>query len=229
MRSADYIISVSEVEKELIEEKLARKSKVILLGHSHSLCPTRTPFEERRDLVFLGGFKSSPGPNDDAVVYFVKTIFPRIQEKIPGIRFIIAGSNAPDSVSRLASDTVSVIGYVEDLCKLYERCRIFVAPIRFGAGAMWKVTEAMSYGIPSVLSRVAAEGMRNTNGKEALVAQDEEDFVDKTVLLYQDRELWNQTRKFGLEYVAKNCDPIAMEKNMGEFLNEVSQSLKRRQ
>jgi len=158
IESADYVISVSDAEKELISQKLGRSSRVILLGHPHAANPTRTPFEERQDLLFLGGSKSSPGPNDDAAIHFARTVFPRIQHKIPGIRFIIARSNVPQSVKRLASDSVLVIGYVEDLKQLYESARVFVAPIRFGSGTMWKVTEARSYALPCVLSTVAAEG-----------------------------------------------------------------------
>jgi GT2 family glycosyltransferase len=224
MKSADYVVSVSSAEKELIEQRLAQTGKVILLGHPHPVSPTKTPFEERRDLLFVGGFKSSLGPNDDAAIHFAKTVFPRIQHKIPGIRFIIAGSNVPQSVKRLASDSVLVIGYVEDLKQLYESGRVFVAPIRFGAGTMWKVTEAMSYALPCVLSTVAAEGVEITDGEEALIANDEHDFVEKTIRLYQEKALWTRIRERELQYVAENCDPLVWERNLGQFLNRVSQS-----
>jgi len=224
IRSADYVISVSEAEKGIIEERLGQKGKVIVWAHAHVANPTETPFDKRQDLLFVGGFKSSPAHNDDATIHFAKAMLPRISERIPGCRIIVAGSNPPKSVRRLASNSVAVTGYVKDLRELYDRCRVFVAPIRFGAGTMWKVTEAMSYGLPSVLSGVAAQGLQIRDGEEALIAHDEQNFIEKTIKLYLDEDLWNRIRKRELEYIAKNCDPVAMDKRLSDFLKQVWQS-----
>jgi len=224
IRSADYVTAVSPTEQKLIQEKLREKERVILLGHPHHVAPTQTPFENRRDLLFVAGFKSAPGPNDDAAIYFTKHLLPRIQEKIPGVRFIIAGSNPPESVEQLASKSVLVLGYVKDLKELYEKARVFVVPTRFAAGIMWKVTEAMSHGLPCILSTVAAQGLEIVDGEAALIAVDDDDFVKKAAHLYQDRPSWIHIREHELEYVAKNCDPAAMEKKLGEFLDRVSAS-----
>jgi predicted O-linked N-acetylglucosamine transferase (SPINDLY family) len=60
------------------------------------------------------------------------------------------------------------------------------------------------------------------DGEEALIARDEEDFVEKTVRLYQNKALWTRIRELGLAYIAKNCDPSQMEKRLGAFLQKVS-------
>jgi len=223
IRSADYVTAVSPTEQKLIQETLGEKERVILLGHPHHVAPTQTPFENRHDLLLVAGFKSAPGPNDDAAIYFAKHLLPRIQEKIPGVRFIVAGSNPPESVKQLASDSVLVLGYVKNLKELYERARVFVVPTRFAAGIMWKVTEAMSYGLPCVLSAVAAEGLEIVDGEAALIAGDDDDFVKKAARLYQDRALWTRIREHELEHVAKNCDPAAMEKTLDDLLRRASQ------
>jgi len=90
---------------------------------------------------------------------------------------------------------------------------------------MWKVTEAMSYGLPCVLSTVAAEGVEITDGEEALVAKDENDFVQKTIQLYQDKAVWTRIREHELKHVRENCDPFVMEKKLDQFLKNVSPSL----
>lgn len=217
--SADYVICVSEAEKKIIEQKLGGfAGKILLWGHPHSLAPTTTPFGERRDLLFVGGFKSSPAHNDDAVIHFAGKLLPRIRKRIEGVKFVVAGSNPPSSVKRIASDFVIVTGYVEDLAALYRKARVFVAPVRFGAGAMWKATEAMSHGIPCVLSKVAAEGLGIRDGEEALVAYDDEDFVNKTVRLYENEALWTHVRGRALDYIARKSDPAELETRLGEFL-----------
>jgi GT2 family glycosyltransferase len=222
IRTADYVISVSSTEKKIIQEKNHDKDNVVVIGHPHRTVPTDTAFKDRHDLLFLGGFKSAPGPNDDAVVHFTEKILPRIIEKRPELRLLIAGSNPPKSVKELASNSVSVLGYVADLKEVYARARVFIAPMRFGAGIMWKVTEAMSYGLPCVLSRVAAEGLKIRNRREVLVADDDEAFADNTVELYEDEALWAHLRRQGLAYVKRNCDPTDIEKRLGDLLARAS-------
>jgi GT2 family glycosyltransferase len=223
IRSADYVICVSDLEKGIVQQKVARQRAVMLWGHAHKVDPTQTPFEKRSGLLFVGGFKSSPAHNDDAVIYFAKTLLPRIQERIPDCRLIVAGSNPPESITSLASETITIRGYVQNLKELYEKCRVFVAPIRFAAGTMWKVTEAMSYGIPCVLSSVAAQGLRGGEDLKELVATDDEDFIQKTVRLYREESLWNQMRNTELEYVAKNFSPVIMEKDLDNFFKAILQ------
>ncbi len=220
LRAADYVICVSKSEKAYVEQKLDT-DRVFLWAHPHAVKRTTTPFDKRSNLLFVGGFKSAPAHNDDAVIYFVKKIFPKVKARIRGCRLIVAGSNPPETVKRLASDSIIVTGYVKDLKELYEKCRVFVAPIRFGAGVMWKVTETMSYGLPCVLSALAAQGIHVTDGEEALVAYDDKDFIEKTVRLYRDKKLWGHIRKRELDYVSKNHDPDAMTKELDSLLRKI--------
>jgi GT2 family glycosyltransferase/glycosyltransferase involved in cell wall biosynthesis/predicted O-methyltransferase YrrM len=218
--SADYVMSVSTAEARIIEQALPGKRKVFVCGHPHQLRPTHAMFDERKGLLFLAGFKSSPGPNDDAIIHFTKRMFPEIQKQIPECKLIIGGSNPPDAIRKLSSDSIVVTGYLKNLADVYEKCRVFIAPMRFAAGTMWKITEAMSYGIPCVLSEVAAQGIEAHDGVEALVAKDDHEFVERTIRLYTDETKWNNIRQNGLEYIARNCDPSETKRKLGEFLKE---------
>ena len=98
-------------------------------------------------------------------------------------------------IQRLASPHVEVTGFVEDLTKYYEMCRIFVVPLRFGAGINYKLTEAMSYGIGAVGSRIMAQGLDVQNGREVLIAENDDDFVDKVVDLMRMRSCGLRCKK----------------------------------
>jgi len=134
-------------------------------------------------------------------------------------------------VKNLQSDSVTVTesyvkyvdelsgryGDLKDLRELYESRRVFVAPIRFGAGIMLKIVEAMAAGLPCVVSAIGAHGLGLTDGQEALVARSDDEFVDKTVRLYSDPQLWSGIRKGGLDFVEKNFSPTNMEKKLDDF------------
>jgi glycosyltransferase involved in cell wall biosynthesis len=153
------------------------------------------PFSARRDICFLGGYGHPP--NIDAVEYFVREIFPLLREAEPGIRFVIAGSKVPEEVAALAAPDVIVAGMVEDLRDLFDRCRVFVCPLRVGAGVKGKIASALSYGIPVVSTPIGVEGAGLEHGVHVLVAEAPADFVAQVLRAYRDEALWNQLSEHG--------------------------------
>jgi GT2 family glycosyltransferase len=217
MKEADVVITVSEAEREIITKEDAHHD-VVVWGHTHDSYEPATTFPKRRDILFVGGFTHGHPPNIDAVVHFATEVFPKIREKLPECRFIVVGIQPPECIQKLASQHVVVAGFVEDPREYYEKCRAFVAPLRFSAGINYKLTEAMSYGIPSVVSTVAAQGLFLQDEREALIARDDDDFAEKAIRLYTDEALWLRVQKGAQRYVQNNCSPQMMKRKLAEIL-----------
>ena len=160
-------------------------------------------FSKRNGLLFVGGFAHPP--NVDAVLWFAKEIFPRIQEamKADAPNFYIVGSRVTDEIKELAKPGSGIIvkGFVseEELEQLYGECKIVVVPLRYGAGVKGKVVEAIYYGAPIVTTNIGAEGIPQV--EDTLIVEDEpEAFADAVVRLYQDdaacRELCRRTQEY---------------------------------
>lgn len=115
------------------------------------------------ELLFVAGFNHPP--NIDAAVWFVEEILPLIKAAHPDVHLHVAGSNPSSKVLALASDTVTVHGYVtdEELAELYARTSCAVVPLRFGAGVKGKVLEAIQRKVPLVTTSVGAEGIPNAD------------------------------------------------------------------
>lgn len=140
--------------------------------------------KKKSGLLFVGGF--GHGPNIDAVKWFVSEIWPAIKDKIDG-EFYIVGSNAPDEIKKLAGDGIIFKGFVseEELQSLYQRCKMAVVPLRYGAGVKGKVIEAIYNGIPIVTTNIGAEGIPEID--QFVVVEDSADtFAKQVVDLYGD-------------------------------------------
>jgi GT2 family glycosyltransferase/glycosyltransferase involved in cell wall biosynthesis len=159
----------------------------------------RKDFKERSDICFIGGYRHPP--NVDAVVYFVRNVFPLIQRELPKIKFKIVGNEAPAELHALASDGVELIGFVEDLSVILDSVRVTVAPLRFGAGMKGKVGSSLAYGVPVVGTSVAFEGMGLRAGDEVLLGDTPEEFAQAVCRVYTDEELWNRLSERGLAHV----------------------------
>ena len=65
-----------------------------------------------------------------------------------------------------------------------------------------KLIEAMSFGVPSVVSELTASQLDLTDGLEVLVAKSTEEFVQKVIKLYQNEKLWYKIQqRNAIEYV----------------------------
>jgi len=217
MKEADTVVTVSETEGEIIRKEGAH-GDVVAWGHTHDLYTSVTPFSERRNILFVGAFTYGHPPNTDAVTHFTTRVLPRIIEKLPDCHFIIVGSQPPESVRKLASKHVVVTRFIENLREYYEKCRVCVIPLRFGGGISYKVTEAMSYGTPTVVSTVAGSGLGLRDGEETLIANNDQEFVEKTLRLYTDEDLWHEIQREAQRYIRDNCSPEIMKRKLAEVL-----------
>lgn len=190
VRASDLTFSYSEIELAVLESHIssgAVTAKMPWIVETKDLSRT---FESTKDILFLGGFGHPP--NEQAVKFFAKDVLPLIRDRIPDICFNIIGSGAPDSIKALASDSVRILGYLPDLDDAFAAHRVFVAPLLAGAGLKGKVLEAMSRGVPSVLSPIAVEGTGLISGNDCLVAKSAQEWADAVIKLYTDRKLWGR-------------------------------------
>ena len=155
----------------------------------------------REGVLFVGGF--SHPPNADALKYFLDNMWDEIYAQIKA-PFYIVGSNATDEIKALHNESKGIIfkGFVseEELKELYEKVRLVVVPLRYGAGVKGKVIEALYYNDPVITTSVGAEGIDNSYN-QMLVADEPGDFVEKCVNLYNDKEALKAMSKAADDYV----------------------------
>ncbi|HZX91872.1 MAG TPA: glycosyltransferase [Rudaea sp.] len=198
MRECDVTLVVSAAEQRLLQKELPN-ARIEVLSNVHAVHGRRTPFEERRDLVFVGGFQHPP--NIDAVRWFAGEVMPLLRASGAPPHLHVIGSKAPQEVLELAGDDVSVHGFVPDIAPYMDGCRLSVAPLRYGAGVKGKVNMAMSYGLPVVATSIAVEGMHVRAGVDVMVADGAAGFAAAIRRAYDDAALWTTLSDRGLANV----------------------------
>jgi glycosyltransferase involved in cell wall biosynthesis len=211
MSRADRIFVVSATEKVIVGGQIPDASiDIIPTFYEPEECTI--PFELRKNLLFIGGFEHPP--NADAIDYFVGDIFPLIGKDLENVRLFVLGSNPPDRIKAMVGQDVVVTGYLDDVSSFFRCCRVFVAPIRFGAGICGKVNHSLSMGLPAVTTTLAAEGLELRHGTEALIADEPEDFAEAVVELYTDAELWEILSRGGQAKIENEFSFAAVRETM---------------
>jgi GT2 family glycosyltransferase len=225
IKAVDVTIVHSSVERDILATS-APDSPVCVFPFIQDVTSRSVPFSMRRDIAFLGGYRHRP--NVDAVKSFVERIWPLIRARDSQIRFLIAGSECPPEIMRLSgSENIEVVGFVRDLDEFFAGVRLSVAPIRYGAGVKGKVATALAHGVPTVLTSCAVEGMGLKDGEAVLIRDNDVDFAEAVVTLYNDERLWTTMSADALALVAKNFSTASTRHRMTELL-ELAHSSKKK-
>ncbi|MCW2779154.1 MAG: glycosyl transferase, group 1 [Frankiales bacterium] len=123
------------------------------------------------DLVVFSGAMSYP-PNVTAAVFAAREVLPALRERRPGVRLRVVGRDPAPEVRALAGPHVEVTGTVDDVRPHLWEAGAYLCPMRGGSGVKNKLLEALAAGAPSVVTRVATDGLDLVSGRDVLVADD---------------------------------------------------------
>jgi glycosyltransferase involved in cell wall biosynthesis len=178
-RDADgvYLCSAAD-ERRLLEDVPLAQTTVIPNGADveyYQPRPTDPP-PDGRTVAYFGLL--STVPNVDAVIHFVRDIWPRIAETHPEARCKIIGGRPPSSLLALAGPRVELTGFVSDLRPHLAAAAAVVVPLRFGGGTRLKIIEAMAMGKAIVSTTLGAEGIEAVPGRDLLAEDHPTAFAD---------------------------------------------------
>jgi O-antigen biosynthesis protein len=212
----DRTIVTSPVEQSMLENELAANVAVVSVVQP-AVARARRPWAQTSGIVFVGNYGHSP--NVDAAQWLTAEIMPSVWQACPEIQLTLAGAEPTRAIRLLAETRVSVPGFVEDLDGTLMQHRVFVAPLRFGAGIKGKILQALAAGLPVVATPVAAEGIF-TDGECGAIVSTPHEFAQAILRLYEDRELWERFARATTE-VASRFSPAVVANQLDRVLTEL--------
>ena len=220
LKESDFVVAISDKEKDIITELGIDKEKVFIVSNIHSVKESinQFNFEDRNDLIFIGGFNHQP--NVDAVLYLNKEIMPLVWEKNEAIKVKIIGGSLPAEIKALHTDRFQILGYQKEIDHYFVSAKAFVAPLRYGAGVKGKIGQALEYKLPVISTTIGVEGMMLKPDINVLVADndDAQNFANHILNLYKDEQLWTKLHdnsEEGLDYFSVK----KQEENIIQLLN----------
>lgn len=216
-KKSDIVIAITEKEKQIINKECPA-IRVEVVPNIHPIIKNNKNFNERKNLLFIGGYIHSPNP--DAVKYFMSKIFPLIKTKIKNVKFYVVGGEYPKHfINKYPDKDIIFTGPVNSTQVYLQKCKILVAPLRYGAGMKGKVGEAMSSGIPVVTTSIGAEGMGLIDEENILIADTPEKFTNKVASIYYDKDLWNKISINGKKYIETHFSPEIVGKSIRKVID----------
>lgn len=133
------------------------------------------------DLFYIGALDWLP--NQEGLLWFLKTCWDTVRQKRPELTLHIAGRNAPIQLENKIRAYKNVIyhGEVEDASQYMQEHGILLVPLFSGSGMRVKIAEAMALGKTVITSSIGIEGIGAADGHEVLIA----DTADRWIALIE--------------------------------------------
>lgn len=146
------------------------------------------PLAERPTVAFTGNLGYFV--NADAAGWWARRVWPHLRDALPEARFVIAGDRASRALRRRASQSgVELVPSPRRLLDVIESAHVSIAPMRCGAGVPVKVLEAWACATPVVASAHAAAGVAGHDGRDLLVCESVDDWVESVRRCLTDSDL----------------------------------------
>lgn len=218
-RRADVIITVTEEDRACLAAELPG-ARTYTIPNIHSMPEIDIGAVAAPDsILFIGSFLHSP--NEDAVLYFARQIFPHVLSARPNARLSIVGNAPTDAIRQLASGRIEVLGFVPSTAPYLRAAKVSIAPLRFGAGIKGKIGEAMSFGVPVVTTSIGGDGFGFVPGVHALVTDDPLEFANSVIRLLEDDEYARKLGEAGRRFIEQHYSEAAVGRLIGEFVRSL--------
>ena len=216
--AADAVITHSESEADLLR-RAAPQAHVHCVAWDVPACRVTVPYASRTGIAFIGNYRHVP--NVDAVRWLVEAVMPIVLLFDPSITCMLVGSDMPDAVRSLARPSVFPVGHVDNLsASVFNRVRLTVAPLRFGAGVKCKVIESLAAGVPCVMTEIAANGLLLPGSLQTLVGRDAAEFAAIICRLHNDEARHLDVANAGSSFVAQRFTPEAVAADLREAITQ---------
>ncbi len=115
-------------------------------------------------------------PNEEAIKWFLKSVWPKIQLKYSNLNLYLAGRNMPPWLLNLKMKNVVVLGEIENPIEFINSKSIMVVPLQSGGGMRIKIIEGMALAKTIISTSIGAEGIAYEDKLNLIIADTEKEF-----------------------------------------------------
>lgn len=163
-------------------------------------------------------------PNQEAIRFFVRDVWPLIEAKFPKLICRFAGRGMPHDLIEKSSKGLEIMGEVPDAQMFMLNHAVLVVPLLSGSGMRVKMIEAMSAGRAVITTSIGLEGIDAEHGTHLLIANSPQAFVDCISQLMATPNLADQLGKNARQLMQQRFSHEAAARTLGYFYGQLTKA-----
>jgi glycosyltransferase involved in cell wall biosynthesis len=153
VRSCDLVVAFKQADLDFVD----KRASTLVVDPWLEEPAERKPSSDTMDVVFVGAFNRAE--NVEGALWMINQVMPLVVVEHPTARLVLAGADPGPDLYKYQGPGVYLTGFVNDLGPYYQAAHCCVSPIFSGGGLRFKVPQALSYGIPTVVTSESLTGL----------------------------------------------------------------------
>ena len=228
MRYAHAVVTVSSNEQRQIQAA-GVKAPVFVIGHvKDPSTDHQLSFSERSGVLFVGAFHKNMYYNGDAIRWFLERCYSNVAAPLTIAGFLVPRELKDYVKSRTDSHRITILDNVDDLSELYATHRVFIAPHQYACGIQYKVSESLSFGLPTVMSKVTYNAFGFNDGDATVCsAADPAGLVACVNRVHNDQGAWESMRANSRKFIETTHSKVAVTRKWREVFQTLQSTRQR--
>lgn len=175
--------------------------------------------EEPYSLFHIGSMDWRP--NVESIKWFLDKVWTKLHLEMPMTHLYLAGRKMPDDMMKLNIDGVTVLGEVPNADQFIASKQINIVPLLSGSGIRIKIIESMAMGKTVITTSIGAKGINYTNGKDLLIADNPEQFIEQVRLCINRPETCRSIGQEAYNLIQQSYSINAVTEKLVDFYNQL--------
>ncbi|WP_405230008.1 glycosyltransferase family 4 protein [Lentisalinibacter sediminis] len=163
-------------------------------------------------------------PNQDAVRWFLKEVWPIVLEHVPECRLLLAGRSMPDWLKSVRSQNVVVVGEIDNAYDFMAANLVMIVPLHSGGGMRIKIVEGLALSKPIVSTTIGAAGIDYLEGRDLYIADNSIEFAQKLIRLLENGQLRERMARAGRRLAEERYDNNRLIADLIEFYRNLMEA-----
>jgi glycosyltransferase involved in cell wall biosynthesis len=189
--------------------------QTIPFGIDTSEYSVERPYHFKPTLFHLGAMDWMP--NVEGMNWFLKEAWPGILNEFPQFSLHLAGKETRSYNLGSNHKNVALDGEVPSAKKYMLSKGIMIVPLLSGGGIRIKIIEGMAMGKVVISTSIGAQGIDVTHGKNILIADTGEEFVQRIRDIHEKPELLETISANARLFIEQNYDNSVVTRNLVKF------------
>ncbi len=215
IRSVSGVVAISSSDLEQFQKLgLSLPAEVIGIAQPLPRRENQATFNVTNKLFHIGAMDWQP--NQEAIDWFLKDVWPLIHLNFPELTFSFAGKSMPNRFRDLNIKGVHLMEAPDALTFMREN-GLMVVPLLSGGGIRVKIIEGLSLGKIILTTSCGLEGIPAEHGKHLFICNQPADFVEVIQRLRDNPELINEVSENAINFARNHFDPEALTNRLIAF------------
>ncbi len=161
------------------------------------------------------------GPNLEGILWFLNHIWPSVNQKFPDLKLYLAGRSIPDEILKGGYPNVIISGEIDNAIEYIKSKAVMIVPLLSAGGIRVKIVEGLALEKAIISTRIGAQGLNCHNGKDILLADSKEEWLNAIQTIVENGALVRSLGKEGRRHAELNFNIKAVTGRLISFYKEL--------